>query len=429
MKGLIFQSLVLLTAVALPQAPVRAAPTEVEGPIPFERSDNPMMAGSSAGRYFYYGPAPTFKAQDLELHVSKMGLTLRVKAWVTQALYENFVHHLRVRWTLIHDMLVERDAEFTGRPSTHLVPQRGFEALLAEQSRSPRNQAWLKIAQRHMVSPLELQGGPSAPVSEGEDASKKETLTRIARYLLNDPWISYEDAVNWMRDPSVFKNRSTELFLAHFKDRFTRNENLREGYIGYLTFVYPIAATSAGPFSQPSEGYRPFGTMNSFESRWHSDQYGDQFAGLPFIVLDGTGVAFHGPISTHPTMDIFYLRRDFVSHGCHRMDASDLLELRALLPEDVFRSVERDRPIASFVYDSIDVTDWDGDGKLEAIDVDYYGLPAFSEASAILDPDDVARYVTRTREDGSERAKQEDNDGSFSPTYFQRRMLRPAQSP
>jgi hypothetical protein len=85
---------------------------------------------------------------------------------------------------------------------------------------------------------------------------------------------------------------------------------------------------------------------------WWTDEQGKQipvFAGLPFIRLEGpptTGYALHGPIDSYTQANGGKLRRGYVSHGCIRMEAADVVELYALIqgkktPVRVQQAVER----------------------------------------------------------------------------------------
>jgi len=71
------------------------------------------------------------------------------------------------------------------------------------------------------------------------------------------------------------------------------------------------------------------------------------FAGLPFMPFYG-GYALHGPIDNYRAPNGGSLRRGFVSHGCVRMEAADVLELYARIrgvpsvPVHVQREPERD---------------------------------------------------------------------------------------
>lgn len=73
------------------------------------------------------------------------------------------------------------------------------------------------------------------------------------------------------------------------------------------------------------------------------------FAGLPFLRLEGAptlAYAIHGPIDSYTLPSGGRLRRGYVSHGCIRMEAADVLELTARLrgrkvPVRIQRAVER----------------------------------------------------------------------------------------
>lgn len=70
---------------------------------------------------------------------------------------------------------------------------------------------------------------------------------------------------------------------------------------------------------------------------WWKDEAGKYipvFAGLPFIRLEGPsslGYGIHGPIDKFTQANGGTLRRGFVSHGCVRMEAADLVEVYALI--------------------------------------------------------------------------------------------------
>jgi hypothetical protein len=75
------------------------------------------------------------------------------------------------------------------------------------------------------------------------------------------------------------------------------------------------------------------------------------YGGLPLIRLKGPptlGYALHGPVDNFGAANGGSLRRGFVSHGCIRLRAEDILEIFALLhghgsvPIDIQRAVERD---------------------------------------------------------------------------------------
>ena len=109
---------------------------------------------------------------------------------------------------------------------------------------------------------------------------------------------------------------------------------------------YPIVATGGASFTLRLADVQPCKTW------WTDPDTGKQqpvFAGLPFMPFYG-GFAMHGPIDNFRASDGGTLRRGFVSHGCVRMEAADVLELYARLrgvasgkvPVHLQREPERD---------------------------------------------------------------------------------------
>jgi hypothetical protein len=108
----------------------------------------------------------------------------------------------------------------------------------------------------------------------------------------------------------------------------------------------PVGAESSDP------GYAPWAYAYSCRMWWKDPDTGTKvpvFAGLPFLRLEGAptlGYAIHGPIDSYTIPSGGRLRRGYVSHGCIRMEAADVLELYALtlghkVPVRVQQAVER----------------------------------------------------------------------------------------
>lgn len=85
---------------------------------------------------------------------------------------------------------------------------------------------------------------------------------------------------------------------------------------------------------------------------WWTDEDGSKvpvFAGLPFIRLEGprtNGYGIHGPIDRFTRENGGSLRRGYVSHGCVRMEAADVVELYARMrghrvPVRIQKAIER----------------------------------------------------------------------------------------
>jgi len=97
---------------------------------------------------------------------------------------------------------------------------------------------------------------------------------------------------------------------------------------------------------------QPWAYAYSCKYWWKDPDTGRQvpvFAGLPFLRLEGApslAYAIHGPIDDYTNAKGGRLKRGYVSHGCIRMEADDVLELTARcrgrnVPVRVQKSVER----------------------------------------------------------------------------------------
>jgi hypothetical protein len=105
----------------------------------------------------------------------------------------------------------------------------------------------------------------------------------------------------------------------------------------------PLLANPSGDFAITPSSIQPCKT-------WWTDpatgQRSPVFAGLPFMSWNGA-YAVHGPIDNFRAANGGNLRRGFVSHGCVRMEAADVLEVYARIksvastPVHVQREPER----------------------------------------------------------------------------------------
>lgn len=336
------------------------------GPFPHERTDTPKKKNAHVGRYLYIGSAPSFETGDVELTISKMSLTVRATAWVKQDKIDNYAKELYERWLKIEDAL--KDPKFVLHPLIKL------ESLATAQT----SIAWAKIASQYSSHVLENRGVEVYQTKRNaKNVSDKYQYSEnisdaILRYLFKNNRLNAHliKSDNKLRDSLLSVENSRRLFSSHHQDNFTKRNN-KTGFVGHITYVYPIAATVKGPFNQPKEASRTLMSYGTIEARWWSDRWADEFGGLPFILINSAGVAFHGPISNFAPLDVWFLRRGYVSHGCHRMDVSDLMELRSILP----KNVKELGKVKLTILDYFDVTDWDNDGKSEVVDVKYYNIP------------------------------------------------------
>lgn len=341
-----------------------------------------FSAKATAGRYLYTGNVPRFERDQLEIYVSKTALTVRVKGWVDSYLLARYRYQQLYRWKGLYDRFQD--------PVLSFVPLKDPE-VVQEQTKDVRAKAWLDIAIQYMGHALENAHVDLFNTEQSSAAAYKEKiLTAMLRTALGNPGLSIADGLRLYAALSTPEARaadaaaSRELFMKNLGASFTPDSS-RPGYEGFLTFVYPIAGSTKGPFDQPGEGVVRFASGGTFiESRPWSDIWNDEFGGLPFMEVI-SGVGFHGPITSKAGLDAWYLRRGYVSHGCFRMDTSDVLEMRAMLPASV--ASMRGKGIPMWITSYPDVTDWNNDGRVEAMDVGYYEIPP--EVS----PKSVASYL------------------------------------
>jgi hypothetical protein len=323
------------------------------------------------GTYLYLGEVPKFKAEELEITVSKMALTNRVTGWVSQNLIDAYASELFLRWKTVDDAV--KDPNFSFHPLVKL------SSLVPKKNRNI--EAWVKIAEQYSSHILESTGvniysekrNTDNFSSNMERENYKEMISETYFKFLFDASLPSEQYLNnsQLKDSLISADNSRKLFNKHMTKHFTTDSS-KPGYLGFVTFVYPIAATVAGPFDQPSEGVYGMQTSGSMEARLWSDKWDDEFGGFPFLLIESSGVAFHGPITGYNPLDVWFLRRGYVSHGCHRMDSADVLELRMLMPDDIIKANGK---IKATILSYFDVTDVNRDGNLEAIDVKYYSIP------------------------------------------------------
>lgn len=115
------------------------------------------------------------------------------------------------------------------------------------------------------------------------------------------------------------------------------------GEFGESLSYYPVAAYGKQDFQITPSSIQPCKTW------WTDPATGEKtpvFAGLPFMSWSGA-YAIHGPIDNFRAPNGGNLRRGYVSHGCFRMEAADVLEVYgrikgiAKVPVHVQREAER----------------------------------------------------------------------------------------
>ena len=121
---------------------------------------------------------------------------------------------------------------------------------------------------------------------------------------------------------------------------------------GLPTGLYTTRTETSKGVDGPTPAQQVWSWNYSCRMWWKDDATGKQipvFAGLPFIRLEGPpslAYGIHGPIDKFTQANGGTLRRGYVSHGCIRMDAADVVEVYALIqgkktPVRVQQAVER----------------------------------------------------------------------------------------
>jgi len=110
--------------------------------------------------------------------------------------------------------------------------------------------------------------------------------------------------------------------------------------------MYPVLSNGTGDFTIDTTTNW---TFNPCRIWWTSSDTGERlpvFAGMPFMRWKGA-YGIHGPITNYRAESGGSLERGFVSHGCIRMEAADVVEVYALIsgtaevPVHVQREAER----------------------------------------------------------------------------------------
>lgn len=354
-----------------PQKDART-PTNDEMPGPFfhERSDTSVKDDATVGRYLYLGDVPRFEASALEFFVSKMSLTMRVQAWVSPAQKAGYGRALAKRWSKVYEAM----------QSSKFQPYRLKAFATAIKTTKNRGDLlFYKIAQQYATHVLENHGVSVFNHAISERQYRDNISIALGRYYFKNETMTLDDMVRQTTTPDGLADldtRSVALFDAHFGQQLIPS-TAKAGFVGYINFVYPIAGVTEGPFDQPTERTRLLGIPGNMNARWWSEKWDDQYGGFPFVMINSAGVAFHGPITTYPNDDVWFLRRDYVSHGCFRMDSSDVLEVRNMLPYAMDSLVSKKMGIPINIFNYLDIADVNGDGKVEAVDVAYYDVPMY----------------------------------------------------
>lgn len=131
---------------------------------------NPASVDGSiaSGRFAYLGNAPRFQPENLEMVASKMGHSLRVKAWVSQDTIDGYELALLTR--------------FKGFYDSFMLPTMHFEILeslvsIAKNTQNVNTKKWATVASYYSKHFLENQAVDIYSKTSAEDQYKEIILT------------------------------------------------------------------------------------------------------------------------------------------------------------------------------------------------------------------------------------------------------------
>src|SRR5262249_1298196 len=152
-------------------------------------------------RYLYVGPAPRFEPEDLEFTVSKLTLTARVKARVSNELPGQYAQILMRRWKRIYDAFQDPSMSFANLHSVDDVTRKARDA---------GSKPWLQVAGQYMKHILESSGVDIYSPSTSDDEYKERVLTAILRSYTRDEKMTLQQGLQLaqsLEDPSVLASR------------------------------------------------------------------------------------------------------------------------------------------------------------------------------------------------------------------------------
>jgi hypothetical protein len=196
--------------------------------------------------------------------------------------------------------------------------------------------------------PKELGGGDDLPLGDVEGDAKADgtgwgaaldckPIPQVAPLVSPHITVSLDGLTLHLVDPATGYDRVFPIGPGRIDQTETDAE-----YGESLTYE-PIIKYGTGDFSITPQ------SSVACKTWWTDPETGEQspvFAGLPFMSWSGN-YAIHGPIDNYRAANGGTLRRGFVSHGCVRMEAADVLEVYgrihtvAKVPVHVQRETER----------------------------------------------------------------------------------------
>jgi len=211
------------------------------------------------------------------------------------------------------------------------------------------------------ISTISVVSGCAVEAAREEEESELNGTDDLEVGEVESDLTNFGDATNCKPIPKLEALRSPEIIIS--LDGLTLHLRDRAGDYDRVFPIGPGAIENGKSLTPTGTFYTGSNTTETADSSWsyyypcriwHTDTATKKrtpvFAGLPFIRLAGpptAGYGIHGPIDNFTTPNGGTLRRGYVSHGCVRMSAADIVEVYARIrgkgrtPVRIQQAVER----------------------------------------------------------------------------------------
>lgn len=193
------------------------------------------------------------------------------------------------------------------------------------------------------VSSISLGSGCAAEAAREEEESELNGTDDLNLGEVEEAATTWGDATKCKPIPKVEVLKSPEIIIS--LDGLTLHLRDRAGTYDRVFPIGPGVIENGKSLTPTGTFYTGSNTAETTDAQWgyyypcriwwtdsDTKQKSPVFAGLPFIRLAGpptAGYGIHGPIDRFTAPNGGTLRRGYVSHGCVRMSADDIVEVFA----------------------------------------------------------------------------------------------------
>ena len=184
--------------------------------MPHERTDTPKLKNTTTGRYLYVGDVPKFDGSEIEITISKINLTARVTAHVSQDKIDSYANQMFMRWKTINDAMMD--------PIFSLHPLVKLSDLAKDKPLS--TQAWVKVAEQYSSHVLEKSGQNIYYSSRNADSYRSNQDEDNYKESISDAYFKYIFNTNLRPDDVINDNARLGSFLSPANSRRLFNHHL-----------------------------------------------------------------------------------------------------------------------------------------------------------------------------------------------------------